>query len=100
MSAILEVSSLPRAARPLAGQLSVAFTPATFGRVLVLLVGAILAPGRRTVAACLWAARAVAAGKKAGDASSYHRVFSHAAWALWPLGKVLAAAALTHVPPG
>ena len=100
MSAILEVSSLPRAARPLVGQLSVAFSAPTFQRVLVLLVGAVLAPGRRTVAACLWAARALAGGKKAGDPSSYHRVFSHASWALWPLGKVLAAAALSHVPPG
>ena len=56
MIAAMGVSSLPRAARPLVSQLSIAFTPETFQRVLVLLVGAVLAPGRRTVAACLWAA--------------------------------------------
>ena len=101
-AAPLDVSSLPPALRPLARELSVAFTAATFQRVLVLLVGAILAPGRRTVAACLWAARAVAPqGAGAGDSSSsYRRVFSHASWDLWPLGKVLAGAALALVPPG
>src|SRR5688572_11432328 len=98
MSRVIEVSSLPRAARPLVSEFCVAFTAPTFQRVLVLLVGAALSPGRRTVAACLWAARALAKGT--GDSSSYRRVFSHAAWALRPLGRVLAAAALSHVPPG
>jgi hypothetical protein len=99
MAAALEVSSLPRAARPLASELSIAFTPATFQRVLVLLVGAVLAPGRRTVAACLWAARALAA-KAGGDSSSYRRVFSLAVWDLWPLGRVLAGAVIALVPAG
>jgi DDE superfamily endonuclease len=97
MSVAMEVSSLPRAARSLVSQLSIAFTPATFQRVLVLLVGAILAPGRRTVAACLWAARALAR-QVGGDSSSYRRVFSLAVWDLWPLGKVLAGAVIALVP--
>src|SRR5947209_4430076 len=99
MSLALGVDSLPRAARPLVSQLSIAFTPETFQRVLVLLVGAVLAPGRRTVAACLWAARALA-GRVGGDSSSYRRVFSLAAWDLWPLGRVLAGAVIALVPPG
>src|SRR5947209_2237953 len=99
MSLSLGVGSLPRAARPLASQLSIAFTPGTFQRVLVLLVGAVLAPGRRTVAACLWAGRALAR-RVGGDSSSYRRVFSLAVWDLWPLGKVLAGAVLALIPPG
>lgn len=96
MSFSMGVESLPRAARPLVSQLSIAFSPATFQRVLVLIVGAVLASGRRTVAGCLWAARALASG----ESSSYRRVFSAASWSLRPLGRVLAAAALSHVPPG
>jgi hypothetical protein len=99
MSFALGVDSLPRAARPLASELSIAFTPATFQRVLVLLVGAVLAPGRRTVAACLWAARALA-GRVGGDSSSYRRVFSLAVWELWPLARVLAGAVIALVPAG
>lgn len=41
-----------------------------------------------------------AAGDLAGGHwSDYHRVFSRAAWSLWPLGKVLASAVLRWVEP-
>lgn len=99
MSLALGVDSLPRAARPLVSQLSIAFTPATFQRVLVLLVGAVLAPGRRTVAGCLWAARALVS-RVGGDSSSFRRVFSLAVWDLWPLARVLAGAVIALVPAG
>ena len=39
-------------------------------------------------------------GLSRGHPSTYHRVFSRAVWSLWPLGKVLAAAILRHIPPG
>lgn len=86
--------TLPEAAESLLFSFSVAFSPETFQRFLVLLIGATLSLGRRTVCACLWAARSL----KCGHPSSYHRVFSHAAWSPWPLGKVLAAAVLELVP--
>jgi hypothetical protein len=85
---------LPSAAEPLWLKLSVAFTRPTFQRILFLGVGAILAMGRRTVTAILWTMRGVACG----HSSTYHRVFSRAAWSLWPLGKVLAAAILRLIP--
>ena len=88
--------SLPSAAEPLMMSLSVAFTEPTFQRILPLAVGAILAFGRRTVTGVLWTMRGVVRGHH----STYHRVFSRAVWSLWPLGKVLAAAALRHIPPG
>jgi hypothetical protein len=78
--------SLPTVAEPLLMSLCIAFTEPTFNRVLVLLVGAILARGRRTVTAILWTMRGLAPGHP----SSYHRVLSRARWLLWPLGKVLA----------
>lgn len=88
--------TLPQAAEPLISSFSVAFSPQTFQRFVVLLVGAALSLGRRTVTACLWAARSIARG----DPSSYHRFFSHAAWSPWPLGKALAAAILELAPAG
>ena len=85
---------LPSAAEPLLMSLSIAFTNPTFQRFLPLCVGAILTTGRRTVTGVLWTMR----GLVDGHPSSYHRVFSRAAWSLWPLGKVLAAAVLRHIP--
>ncbi|MGB2820845.1 MAG: transposase [Phycisphaerae bacterium] len=75
--------------------LSVAFTQPTFQRIVPLAVGAILTMGRRTVTAVL----RTLGGLAPGDPSTYHRVFSRAAWSLWPLGKVLAAAILELIPP-
>lgn len=85
---------LPWAAQPLLSSFGVAFSRPTFQRVMVLLVGAILAMGRRTITNVLWTARSLADG----HFSSYHRVFSRAPWSLWPLGKVLTAAVLKWIP--
>ena len=90
------LSHLPQAAEPLLSRFSIAFTKPTFQRVLVLFVGLVLAPARRTVTGALRAARAVAAGHH----TAYHRVFSRARCSLWMLGRVLAAAVLELVPPG
>ncbi len=80
----------PSAAEPLFMGLSVAFAQPTFQRMVPLAVGAILTMGRRTVTAAL----RTLGGLARGDPSTYHRVFSRAAWSLWPPGKALAAAIL------
>jgi hypothetical protein len=86
---------LPSAAEPLFMSFSIAFTEPTFQRILPPAVGAILTTGRRTVAGLLRTMR----GMVPGHFSSYHRVFSRAAWSLWPLGKVLATAILHFIDP-
>ena len=78
--------SLPSVAEPLLMTFSIAFTDPTFKRVLVLLAGAILTRGRRTVSSVLWTMRGLAPG----DPSSYRRVLSRARWLFWPPGKALA----------
>jgi hypothetical protein len=86
--------ALPLVMEPLVMSLSVAFTEPTFQRVVVLMVGAILARGRRTVTGMWLSARA----RASGHVSSYHRVFSRAPWSLWRLSKVLASAILEFIP--
>lgn len=78
--------ALPRVAEPLLMTFFVAFTEPTFKRVLVLLAGAILTRGRRSVSSILWTMRGLAPG----DPSSYRRVLSRARWLFWPLAKALA----------
>jgi len=85
---------LPAAAEPLINRFSIAFTPRTFQRVLLLMVGSILSLGRHTVTGMLWTARSLSQG----HFSDYHRVFSRARWSMWPLAKVLAAMVLELVP--
>ena len=87
--------SLPSAAEPLIVSLSVAFTEPTFNRIVPLVVGAILTPGRHTVTALLRTMRGLATGHW----SDYHRVFSRAVWSPWALGRTLAAAILALIPP-
>jgi hypothetical protein len=82
--------NLPSVAEPLLMSFSIAFTEPTFQRSLVLLVGAILAKGRRTITNLLWAVGDLAEG----DTSDYHRVFSRAPWSLWKVGRVLAVAVI------
>jgi DDE superfamily endonuclease len=64
---------------------AVAFTRPTFVHAVVLLYGAILAPGRRTVAAAL---RAVGLREEC-HFTSYHRVFNRAAWSPLRLSRLL-----------
>lgn len=86
---------LPSAAQPLVARFSVAFSDRIFQRIIVLMIGAIVTMGRRTVTNVLWSVRSIADG----HFSSYHRVFSRASWSPWPLGKMLATAVLQWVPP-
>jgi len=85
---------LPSVAEPLVMSLSIAFTRPTFQRILPLLVGVVLAKGRRTITSILWTMR----GLVPGHISSYHRVFSRAPWSLFSLGQVLAATIIRLIP--
>ena len=74
------------------------FTAAVWRHVLVLVCGALLAPGRRTVAAAL---RVMGLGEAAGFAV-YHRVLSHGHWCSRALAHrlllLLVAAFVPHGP--
>jgi hypothetical protein len=66
------------------------FTPRTWPRVITLILGTILARGRRTVAAAL---------RQMGlhdhpDFSSYHQVFNRAAWSPRRVARRLLSAAI------
>lgn len=62
-----------------------AFSPATYQKVLVLLVGTILAKGRRTVTAAL---RAVGLQNEKGW-SKYHHVLNRASWSARQVSELL-----------
>lgn len=85
--------ALPPEVEPVVLPLSIAFTHPTFQRFVLLLVAAILTPGRHTTANLLRTVRPMLDGHP----SSYHRLFSGRVWSLWPLGKALAAAVLAWV---
>src|ERR687897_962390 len=70
------------------------FTPRTWTRVVTLLLGAILARGRRTVAAAL---RQMGL-HEAPDFSSYHQVFNRAAWSPRRVARRLLAAVIAAFP--
>src|SRR3954469_8892208 len=73
------------------------FTAAVWNHVLVLVCGALLAPGRRTVAAAL---RVMGLGEVAGFAV-YHRVLSHGHWCSRALAhRLLLLLVATFVPDG
>lgn len=62
-----------------------AFSESVFDRWVILLLGAILTTGRRTVQNILRTVGPIAAG----HFSSYHRVFSKRRWSMWRVGRVL-----------
>ena len=64
---------------------SVAFTAPTFANALVLILGTILTPGRRTVTAAL---RMMGRGNDK-HFSNYHRVLNRDGWSPWVVSKVL-----------
>src|ERR687883_704629 len=74
---------------------AVAFSRPTFAHALVLLYGAILAPGRRTVAAAL---RAVGL-RDERHFTSYHRVFNRAVWSPLRLSRLLLELIVTRLLP-
>jgi DDE superfamily endonuclease len=74
---------------------AVVFTRPAFAHALVLLYGAILAPGRRTVAAAL---RAVGL-RDERHFTSYHRVLNRAAWSPLRLSRLLLQLIVTTLLP-
>jgi hypothetical protein len=92
------VAGIPAAARPLEVWLRpfmAALGEATWRRALVLVAGALLAPGRRTVASAL---RAAGLGDEPGFAA-YHRVLSHARWSGLALAERLLALLVAAFAP-
>src|SRR5216683_4921028 len=88
---------IPIVAQPLLQAFAVAFTQPTFQRWLLLLVAALLTPGRRTVSNVLRTVHSLVVGHP----SSYHRVFSSRRWSAWRLSRTLTTFILTHwVPTG
>ena len=74
---------------------AVVFTRPTFAHAVVLLCGAILAPGRRTVAAML---RAVGL-REERHFTSYHRVLNRAVWSPLRLSRLLLELIVTTLLP-
>ena len=64
---------------------AIAFTVPTFSKVLVLIYGTILAPGRRTVTSAL---RAMGLADDKGY-GKYHRVLNRDRWSPWVVSKIL-----------
>jgi len=89
------VISLPSAAERLLLEFATAFSHPTYERWLVLVVGAIVTTGRRTVQNIL---RTVD-GLAPGHWSSYHRVLSRRRWSAWPLARALARLILQRFAP-
>jgi hypothetical protein len=74
---------------------AVAFTAPTFAKVLVMVYGTILAPGRRTVTTAL---RAVGL-KDEEHFTNYHRVLNRDRWSPWVVSKLLLALILLVLLP-
>ena len=74
---------------------SVAFTTPTFQKILILLWGTILAPGRRTVAAAL----RVMGLSTEKHFSNYHRVLNRDRWSPWLLSQLLFDLLLRYLQP-
>ena len=89
--------SLPGTLLPVLEAFRPEFTPRTWPKAVTLMLGTILARGRRTVAAAL---------RQMGlhddpKFSSYHQVFNRAAWSPLHLARrLLAAVIVAFVPPG
>jgi hypothetical protein len=89
--------SIPDFALPVLTIFQPTFSTPTYHRFLVLLLGALLTTGRRTITNVLRTVRQQAPG----HASSYHRVFSQRHWSTWSLARRVMAFLLTYVvPPG
>src|SRR4051794_40048296 len=89
------MSSIATQELPLFPLFRAAFSAATFARVRLLGVAAILTTGRRTVANLL---RTVA-DLTEGDPSSYHRVLSLAHWSALSLAAILTRFIIQHFWP-
>jgi DDE superfamily endonuclease len=89
--------NVPNFAVPVLTMLRPAFSTPTSNRFLVLLLGALLTTGRRTITNLLRTVRHQARG----HGSSYHCVFSQRRWSTWVMARALLRCLLDHVvPPG
>jgi DDE superfamily endonuclease len=89
--------NVPDFALPILTIFQPAFSTPTYNRFLVLLLGALLTTGRRTITNVLRTVRQQAPG----HVSSYHRVFSQRHWSTWTLARGVMTFLLNHVvPPG
>lgn len=86
---------IPREGWPLLQQLAPLFTQPTYRRFLILLVGAILTVGRRTVSNVLRTVGVLAGGHP----TSYHRVLLQARWSAYRLAAVLTRVLIGHFWP-
>lgn len=75
----------PSAVRRFVGSFAEVFTRPTYYRFFVLLLAAVLTPGKHTVLNLLRTLGAL----MPGSPCSYHRVFSRRCWSLWRLAYVL-----------
>lgn len=87
--------SIPSAAARLLLEFRAGFSGPTFHRWTVLVVGAVLTTGRRTVQNVLRGIGSLAAGHP----SSYHRVLSRRRWSSWALARTLAELILDRFVP-
>jgi DDE superfamily endonuclease len=89
--------NVPACAVPVLNVFRPAFSTPTYRRFLVLVLGAVLTTGRRTISNLLRTVRS----KAPGHGSSYHRVFSQRRWSAWALARALITFLLHYVvPPG
>jgi hypothetical protein len=86
------MTSIANDALPVLALFAPAFSPATFPRVQLLAVAAILTTGRRTVSNLLRLVRSLACGAP----SSYHRVLSQAKWSGLRLAALLGRFIIRH----
>jgi DDE superfamily endonuclease/Archaeal putative transposase ISC1217 len=89
------MASIATEALPLLPLFAPAFTPATFQRVQLLVVAAILTTGRRTICNLLRTVRHLTQGAP----SSYHRVLSQAQWSGLCLAAILMRWLVRHFWP-
>lgn len=85
--------NIPTFARPVLTMLRPTLSTPTYERFLVLLLGALLTTGRRTITNILRTVRHQAPG----HASSYHRVCSRRRWSTWVMARALIRFLRDHV---
>ena len=88
--------TLPNAVVPVLHPFATLFTSPTWRKAQLLLVGAILTPGQRIVAATL----RVMTRSDAGDFARYHEVLDRAVWSSREVARVLLVLLLQHLDHG
>ena len=88
--------TLPEAILPVLTPWATRFQSRTWIKVQVLLVGAILAPGPRTVAAAL----RVMGHRDDRNYARYHHVLNRAVWSPLPVSQVLLTLLIQQLDPG